>query len=68
MAALLEELKSLSLDDRARLAQALWDSVVEEQSELPLDDEHHAELERRLADPNPQHISWEEAKARLRNR
>ncbi|NJK43886.1 MAG: addiction module protein [Pleurocapsa sp. SU_196_0] len=66
MSVTLEELKALSVSERAWLAQVLWDSVFEEETALPLSDEHRTELERRLNDPNPQRLSWNEAKQRLK--
>jgi putative addiction module component (TIGR02574 family) len=65
MTVTLEDLKSLPISDRADLAQALWDSVLEQQDQLPLPESHRAELERRLGNPEPKYVTWEEAKARL---
>jgi putative addiction module component (TIGR02574 family) len=65
MTVTLEDLKSLPISDRADLAQALWDSVLEQQDQLPLPESHRAELERRLSNPEPKYVTWEEAKARL---
>ncbi len=42
------ELLSLSVSERIRLAQALWDSIVEAPVALPLSDRDRAELDRRL--------------------
>jgi putative addiction module component (TIGR02574 family) len=65
MTVTLEDLKSLPVSDRADLAQALWDSVLEQQDQLPLPESHRAELEQRLRNPEPKYVTWEEAKARL---
>ena len=65
MTVTLEDLKSLPISDRADLAQALWDSVLEQQDQLPLPESHRTELERRLNIPEPKYVTWEEAKARL---
>jgi putative addiction module component (TIGR02574 family) len=62
---MLEDLKSLPITERADLAQALWDSVLEQQDQLPLPESHRVELERRLNNPEPKYVTWEEAKARL---
>jgi putative addiction module component (TIGR02574 family) len=66
-AELLAEILKLGVEDRIRLAQDIWDSVVDE-IDFPLDDEQQAELARRLADAraNPGvGRSWAEVKARL---
>ncbi len=65
MPTLLETLKNLSISDRADLAQALWDSVLEESENLELIESHRAELEKRLNNPDPKLIPWEEVKSRL---
>jgi putative addiction module component (TIGR02574 family) len=63
---MLETLKSLPISERADLAQALWESVLEESDNLPLPESHRAELEKRLQNPDPKLIPWEEVKTRLR--
>ena len=58
----------LPVDQRLRLVQALWDSIVRDPSTLPLTDAERTELDRRLEDfkRNPSSgSSWEEVKARL---
>ena len=58
----------LPVDQRLRLVQALWDSIVRDPSTLPITDAERAELDRRLEDfkRNPSSgRSWEEVKARL---
>ena len=69
-------LKSLGLDqmsipDRLHLLEELWDSIAETPEAVPLTDAHRIELARRLAAraANPgAGSSWEEVKARLKNR
>lgn len=65
------ELLKLSPAERIQLAQDLWDSITEEPEALPLTDKQRQELDRRLAeherDPSSA-LSWEEARARLRQR
>jgi putative addiction module component (TIGR02574 family) len=63
----LQELKTLPIAERAELAQALWDSILEEEATLALPELHRIELERRLNEPNPQFIPWEEIKVRLKS-
>lgn len=57
----------LSADERLELAEAIWDSVVQEVEQAPLTDAQRQELERRLADSiaRPETVtSWEIVKAR----
>jgi putative addiction module component (TIGR02574 family) len=67
----ISEVLSLSLPDRIRLAQALWDSISEFPENLPLTEADRVELARRLdayyRDPacgSP----WEDVKERIRQR
>jgi putative addiction module component (TIGR02574 family) len=43
-------LDRLSIEERLRVADAIWDSVVHEVEKSPLPEWQRAELERRLAD------------------
>ncbi len=63
---MLESLKILSISERADLAQALWDSILAESDGLALPESHRNELEKRLQNPNPKLIPWDEIKTRLR--
>ena len=67
MPTMLESLKTLPISERADLAQALWDSILEESENLELPESHRIELEKRLSNPNPTLIPWHEVKTRLRN-
>jgi putative addiction module component (TIGR02574 family) len=61
-------LDRLNPEDKIAIAQALWDSLAEEQQEAPLTSAQRAELERRLADSiaRPDAVTaWEEVKARV---
>jgi putative addiction module component (TIGR02574 family) len=69
MAHPLFDFSQLTAAERAQLAVDLWDSIaLEHASELPLPDEHRAEILRRLAarrhDPEPG-VPWEDARARI---
>jgi putative addiction module component (TIGR02574 family) len=66
MPTMLETLKNLPISERADLAQALWDSILEESESLPLPESHRTELEKRLQNSDPKLIPWEEVKTRLR--
>jgi putative addiction module component (TIGR02574 family) len=41
-------LRKLTLEDRIRLVEDLWDSIAQDQNALPLTPEQAAELDRRL--------------------
>jgi putative addiction module component (TIGR02574 family) len=51
------KLKELTVDERVKLVEDLWDSIAADQNALPLTDEQKAELDRRLdayeLDKNP---------------
>jgi putative addiction module component (TIGR02574 family) len=42
------EISELSIAERIQLAEDLWDSILEQQEELPLSPAQQQELERRL--------------------
>jgi putative addiction module component (TIGR02574 family) len=66
VAATLAEIKSLTIDERLALVEALWDSIAAESENLPLTEAQRQELERRLADDeaNPDDgVSWDEVRA-----
>jgi putative addiction module component (TIGR02574 family) len=57
----------MSLEDRLRLVQDMWDSIAATPEQLPLTEAQRSELERRLAAhaANPQDVvPWEEVKAK----
>jgi putative addiction module component (TIGR02574 family) len=65
-----EALRRLSISERLRLVEDLWDSIAEDAPDdaLPVTPELAAELDRRLAehDANPGDVvPWETARARL---
>lgn len=71
--ALRDELRMLSLADRLKLVEELWDSIAAEcvHELFPLTDEQRADLERRLAeaDVDPAgRAPWEEVLERIRQR
>jgi len=69
-------LKALGIDrltvaQRIRLVEEIWDSIAAESAEIPVPDAQKQDLQRRLAgyEANPETGStWEEVKARLRDR
>jgi len=61
------EIAELSIAERIQLAEDLWDSILEQQEELPLSQAQQQELERRLEnyEKNPTNgSSWEDVKKR----
>ncbi|QSV54287.1 MAG: addiction module protein [Dolichospermum sp. UKL201] len=61
------DISELSIAERIQLAEDLWDSILEQQEELPLSQAQQQELERRLEnyEKNPTNgSSWEDVKKR----
>jgi putative addiction module component (TIGR02574 family) len=67
--ATLNEIAALSIEDRIRLVQAIWDSIAAEQAYPDLTEAQQQELDRRIDDyeasPNAV-LTWEEIKASVR--
>jgi putative addiction module component (TIGR02574 family) len=65
------ELLELSVPDRLRLIEELWDSIASTPEAIPVPQSHKDEVARRkedyLRDPHSA-IPWDEAKERLRKR
>jgi putative addiction module component (TIGR02574 family) len=62
------DIAELSIAERIQLAEDLWDSILEQQEELPLSSAQQQELEQRLEnyEKNPTTgSSWEDVKKRL---
>ena len=65
--ALLDEILRLPVDERLRLVEDVWDSIAATPEAVPVPDWHKAELDRRLANPDPgPSLTWEEVRAKLR--
>jgi len=67
LAGTLAEIISLSVNDRIRLVQAIWDSISADPEHLELTESQRIELSRRLLDheTNPNAvIYWQQVKAR----
>jgi putative addiction module component (TIGR02574 family) len=67
----LNQIKELSINDRIRLVQAIWDSIAEEQAFPDLTPEQSEELDRRSAayDADPTTVmTWEEVKASIKSK
>jgi putative addiction module component (TIGR02574 family) len=63
--ALLDEILRLPADERLKLVEDIWDSIAANPSQVPVPEWHKTELDRRLAESDPQLLSWEEVQARL---
>ncbi|MFP4009658.1 MAG: addiction module protein [Spirulinaceae cyanobacterium] len=68
IAATLEEIKTLSLEDRITLVQAIWDSIAAEQAYPSLTEAQKQELDSRIEThhQNPDNVlTWDEIKASI---
>ncbi|MDB9316034.1 addiction module protein [Spirulina sp. CS-785/01] len=66
--ATLTEIATLSIEDRIRLVQAIWDSIAAEQMSPDLTDAQKQELDRRIDDDttHPDNtLTWEEIKTSI---
>jgi len=71
LAVTLPEIKILSVDDRIRLVQAIWDSIGAESEQLELTKSQTQELSRRLVErkASPEAVvPWSEIKAQALKR
>jgi putative addiction module component (TIGR02574 family) len=66
LSATIAEIASLSVEERIRLVEAIWDTIAFEPGQPPMTDAQRKELERRLAahiaSPNDV-VAWEEVKS-----
>ncbi|MBD2433105.1 MULTISPECIES: addiction module protein [Fischerella] len=68
--ATLNEITALSVEDRIRLVQAIWDSIAAEQAYPDLTEVQKQELDRRITDyeANPNDVlTWEDIKASIKS-
>lgn len=67
----MSELLALSVAERLRIAQALWDSIAAAPDSVPITEEQREELDRRLEsyrrDPGAGSL-WSDVKKRIRRR
>ncbi|MFB2977334.1 addiction module protein [Microseira sp. BLCC-F43] len=67
----LNEIATLSIEDRILLVQAIWDSIAAEQAYPDLTEEQKRELDSRIDDyeMNPENVlTWEEIKASIKGK
>lgn len=65
--ALLSEILRLPPEERIELLGEAWDAIAVTPEDVPIPEWHVEELERRLAEPEPSYVSWDEVRARLRD-
>ena len=65
--ALLSEILRLPLEERIELLGEAWDAIAATPDDVPIPEWHVRELEARLSDPNPDYVSWDEVRDRLRD-
>ncbi|MFM2429513.1 MAG: hypothetical protein RLZZ511_726 [Cyanobacteriota bacterium] len=69
--ATLNQIKTLDLNDRIQLVQAIWDTIADEQEYPDLTDEEKQELDRRIDehDADPDNVlTWEELKSSIKSK
>ncbi len=64
--ALLTEILRLPPEERIDLLGEAWDAIAGSPSDVPIPEWHVRELERRLSDPEPSFVPWEEVRDRLK--
>jgi putative addiction module component (TIGR02574 family) len=62
---ILQEALRLPIEDRLTLVEQIWDSIAADSAQVPVPDWHKAELDRRMADPTPERLTWDEVQKRL---
>ena len=63
---LFEQIQQLPIEERLKLVEDIWDGIAATPESVPIPDWHRAELDRRLADPTPERLTWEQVQERLR--
>jgi putative addiction module component (TIGR02574 family) len=64
--AIRDEILKLPAAERLELLDELWDSLAADASTVPVPEWHKRELDRRVAEPSPKHITSEELHSRLK--
>ena len=62
---ILQQALRLPVEQRLELVEELWDSIAADSSQVPMPDWHKAELDRRLAEPDAERLTWDEVQKRL---
>lgn len=69
IATALNEIATLSIEERISIVQNIWDGIAAEQACAELTEQQRQELDRRIADneKNPENVmTWEEIKASIK--
>lgn len=61
-----DQILGLPPEERFELLADVWDSIAAEPEAVPVPEWHREELDRRLAEPDPQHLTWSEVRERSR--
>ena len=61
----LQEALRLPVEERLELVEQIWQSIAADPNKVPVPDWHKAELDRRLAEPDPERLTWDELQKRL---
>ncbi len=64
--ALLKEILRLPPNERIELLGDAWDAITATPEDVPVPEWHVEELERRLAEPEPKYVPWEDVQNRLK--
>ena len=64
--ALLTEILRLSPEERLDLLGEAWDAIAASPENVPVPEWHVRELERRMADPEPKYVPWEDVRGRFK--
>ncbi len=64
--ALLDEILRLPAADRLRLVEEIWDSLASSPDQVPMPDWHRGVLDKRLAEPKPEYLNWQQVQDRLK--
>ena len=63
---MLAEILRLPTEERIELLGDAWDAIAASPDKVPVPKWHSDVLEKRLDDPEPQYLSWDEVRERLK--
>ncbi|CAN5858786.1 hypothetical protein BH20GEM1_BH20GEM1_00740 [soil metagenome] len=63
--ALMDEIRRLSIEEQIELLGDVWDEIADSEA-VPVPEWHLREIERRLAEPEPEYVPWDEVRRRLK--
>jgi len=61
-----DEILRLPPEDRFELLSEVWDSIAADPDSVPVPEWHRTVLRERLAESDPEHVTWSAAQRRLR--